>query len=125
MAKEWDAAAVSVSIGGVEIDDFISFAYDNKKEHTHIETAKGVVGYNKKKPKPTWSVKCRITTEGLAQISEFKENDELINVTFKAPGLTVNCIDALITNIDTGDVGEEATEVTIEGLALKIEENWS
>jgi len=36
----------------------------------------------------------------------------------------VNCYDATIKKIDPGDVGGEAPEVTIEGLALKIEENW-
>jgi hypothetical protein len=124
MAKEWKAEEVSASIGGVEIDDLLSFSYDNESEITHIETVKGVVGYNKKYAKPKWSVKCRATSEALAQISAFKSSRELINVTFRAPGLTVKCIDAVVTKVDPGDVGEEAGEVTIEGLALKIEESW-
>jgi len=125
MAKIWDKDEVSVSIGGVEVDDLISFNYDNEAEITHIETVKGVVGYNKKYPKPKWSVKCRATSEALAQISAFKNDGDVINVTFKATGLTVNVQDAVITKIDPGDVGGEAGEVTIEGLALKIEESWS
>ncbi len=125
MAKEWKSEEVSVSIGGVEVDDLLSFNYDNEVEITHIETVKGVVGYNKKYAKPKWSVKCRATSEALAQISAFKNNGDLINVTFRATGLTVKCIDAVITKIDAGDVSEEAGEVTIEGLALKIEESWS
>jgi len=124
MAKEWKAEEVSASIGGVEIDDLLSFSYDNESEITHIETVKGVVGYNKKYAKPKWSVKCRATSEALAQISAFKSSSELINVTFRAPGLTVKCIDAVVTKVDPGDVGSEAGEVTIEGLALKIEESW-
>ena len=125
MAKIWNSDEVAVSIGGVEVDDVLSFTYNNETEITHIEMPKGVVGYNKKYSKPTWSVKCRITSESLAQISAFKNNGDLINVTFKATGLTVNVQDAVITKIDPGDVGEEAGEVTIEGLALRIEESWS
>ncbi|AKG90974.1 hypothetical protein GAH_01747 [Geoglobus ahangari] len=103
----------------------MSFSYNNEVKITHIETAKGVVGYNKKYPKPSWSVKCRITSEALAQISAFKNNGDVINVTFRATGLTVNVHDAVITKIDPGDVGDKVGEVTIEGLALKIEENWT
>ena len=125
MAKEWYSKEVSVSIGGVEVDDVLSFSYNNEVEITHIETVRGVIGYNKKYPKPSWSVKCRITSEALAQISAFKNNGDIINVTFKATGLTVNVQEAVITKIGVGDVGEEAGEVTVEGLALKIEENWS
>jgi len=124
MAKNWDVSEISCSVGGVEIDDLLSFSYDNEVEVTHIETVKGVVGYNKKYAKPTWTLKCRATSEALNQLIQFKENKEEITVTFKAPGLTVNCYDAIIKKIDPGDVGEEAAEISIEGLALKIEEKF-
>uniref|UniRef100_UPI002867FA7F hypothetical protein n=1 Tax=Candidatus Hecatella orcuttiae TaxID=1935119 RepID=UPI002867FA7F len=115
MAKEWDVSEISCSVGGVEIDDLLSFSYDNEDEITHIETVNGVVGYNKKFAKPTWTLKCRATSEALNQLVQFKENKEEITVTFKAPGLVVNCYDAIIKKIDPGEVGGEATEVSIDG----------
>jgi hypothetical protein len=125
MAKEWDVKEISCQIGGVEIDDLLSFSYDNEDEITHIETVQGVVGYNKKYAKPSFTLKCRATSEALNQLQQIKADKELITVTFKAPGLTVNCYDAILKKMDPGDMGGEATEVSIEGLALKIEEKWS
>lgn len=127
MAVEWDVKDVSCSIGGIEVTDFISFSYDNEVEITHIETVKGVVGYNKKYPKPKWTVKCRVDPDVLNQLQQWKNDKTVLDqpVTFKAPGMTINCLNPIITKIDVGDVGTENPEVTIEGLALKIEEKFS
>lgn len=122
MAKVWDAEEVKATVGGVEIDDLLSFSYNSGIENTHIETVAGVVGYNRKWQKPTWSLKCRASSNALDTLIGYLHDRSVIDVTFTAPGLEVQVKEAIINKVDFGEVGEEATEVTVEGLALQIDE---
>ncbi|RLI77289.1 hypothetical protein DRP05_10560 [Archaeoglobales archaeon] len=124
MVNKWKASEISVSVGGVEVVDFLGFEADDGKEITHIEAVDRIAGYNIKLQKPTWSLKCRVTSEALNKIEEMYTNEELISVTVKTPNLTINCYDAIIKSIKPSEINDEAPEVTIEGLCMKIERKW-
>jgi|GEM_PF-2167590 hypothetical protein len=123
--KKWKAEEISVHVGGVEITEFLGFEADPGKEISHIEAFDGVAGYNIKAEKPTWSLKCRITSDALNQLEETYNDEEIITVTVATPNLTINCYDAIIKSIKPAEISDEAPEVTIEGLALRVERKWS
>ena len=69
--KQWDVRDISCSVGGVLVDDFIAFTFNNTREVTHIETVREVVGYNLGYPKPTWEIHLRSTSDGLNELNVF------------------------------------------------------
>jgi len=123
---KWDVRDINLTAFGSVVDDFTSFEYNNDREVTHIETLRGVVGFNLHHIKPTWAIRMRITSSMMSQFIKAKRYNYLFNITFAVSDyIEVDCTSCLITQINTGTFGMDANEVVIQGLALKIAENYT
>lgn len=120
--KQWDVRDIACTVGGVLVDDFIAFEFNNTREVTHIETVREVVGYNLGYPKPTWSIHIRSTSDGMDELNRMRHEDRLLDIVFTAPSIMITVIGAIIREINWGNMGPEAPEVVVSGLAMRIEE---
>jgi len=120
--KVFDAREVGCTIGGLVVDDFVEFKHKNDLEVSHIGNIKEMSGYNIKPPKPSWSVVVKETSKTLAEIAAMRDESKIVEVVYTSPTRTVTCLACIIGTIDYGTGGSEAGNVTVNGLALKINE---
>jgi hypothetical protein len=122
MGKDWDFSKVDLNVGGVIVDEPVSFAWNPGDELTHITSSNGVSGYNESHQKPTATLVVKATSYALRRLTEIKNNRERVPVTFKAPGVLVQLYDVRIKSISYGNIGAEAPDVSVEMLALRCTE---
>ncbi|HOB43966.1 MAG TPA: hypothetical protein PKH75_12400 [Bacillota bacterium] len=122
MGKDWDFSKVDLNVGGVIVDEPVSFTWNPGDELTHIESSNGVSGFNEGHQKPTATLVVKATSYALRRLTEIKNNRERVQVTFKAPGILVQLYNVRIKSISYGSIGAEAPDVTIEMLALRCTE---
>ena len=120
--KQWDVRDIACTVGGILVDDFIAFEFNNTREVTHIESVREVVGYNLGYAKPTWSIHLRSTSDGMDELNKIRFEDRLMDIVFTAPSIMITAIGAIIRDIQWGTMGPEAPEVVVSGLAMRIEE---
>lgn len=121
--KTWNAADCEVSLGGRTVDGFQTFWKDGNPEITHIDATTGPSGYNRRPAKPAWRLVVKATSSIIPYAKQLRDEFTATEVIFKSPTEVTRCLQAVITKIDTGDQGPEANDVTIEGLAIKINED--
>lgn len=122
MGKDWDFSKVDLNVGGVIVDEPVSFAWNPGDELTHITSSNGVSGYNESHQKPTATLVVKATSYALKRLTKIKNNRERVPVTFKAPGVLVQLYDVRIKSISYGNIGAEAPDVSVEMLALRCTE---
>lgn len=120
--KQWDVRDIACTVGGVLVDDFVAFEFNNTRDVTHIETVREVVGYNLGYAKPTWAIHLRSTSDGMNELNRIRFEDRLVDIVFTAPCLMITAIGAIIRDIAWGTMTNESPEVVVSGLAMRIEE---
>jgi len=123
---KWDVRDIRLHAFDTTVDDFTSFEYNNDREVTHIESLRGVVGFNLHHIKPTWAIRLRVTSKIMSKFIKAKRQNLLFQISFSVSGyINVDCTSCIITQINTGTFAYDANEVVVQGLAIKISEKYN
>lgn len=110
---------LKVTIFGIEIPDLQTFWSDPAEEVSHIMAAAGPAGYNFKQGGPSWRVTVKATCRALPALRAARAAGTIGDVVMISSVERTQCLQATISKVDPGDQGNEASDVTIEGLSMK------
>lgn len=124
----WEIEALHCFIDGKEITDVVKAGYTNDREHTQIETARGIVGPNVKYARPTFTITVKSTCRELQHVIDTKNrrdddyynNGVVVVIQYDghggALGRKATFPNAWITKV-AASFEEEAPDIDIEGWA--------
>lgn len=122
MATKFDVDEVSCNFDGMEVTGFNSFKPEGyQKETTFIKGVHGPTGHQHKHREPKMTLKVSPDSNIIERADELAESKDPISIVFQTPFKIYNCIDCVVDNVDDGELNEEAQDVTIVCLPLKIE----
>ncbi len=122
MATKFDVDDISCNFDGMEVTDFRSFKPEGyKKETTHIAGVHGPTGHQHKYRKPKVTLKVGPDSNIIERADELSESKDTFSIVFQTPFKVYNCIDCVVDDIDDGETKDEAQDVTMTILPLKIE----
>ena len=122
MATKFDVDDISCSFNGTEVTGLKSFKPENyQKETTFISGIHGPTGHQHKYREPKATLKVSPDSNIIEQADELAESKDTFPIVFQTPFKVYNCIDCVIDSIDDGEQNEEAQDVTITCIPLKIE----